>query len=310
MSAVGLSQAAHGAYTVQRVVGGLNQPMFVTQAPGDNTSLYIVERSDAGNQLGRIRQFNMQTQTFNPTPFLDVTGQIVEDGGVLGMAFHPEYQTNGKFYVTTNFNGTNALDEYQVVGGAAQLSRRLLQYQNLNHVYHTINQPFFRPNGNNSELFLTTGDGGTQADEAAFNPALIESPNSVFGKLMRFNLNASFPTPAADPTHAGVDVVALGLRNPYRSGFDRQTGDFYMGDVGFNRAEEVDFIPASHFTNPAAPILDFGWTAREGTAQAGSPHGGPKAPGDIDPIFDYAHGGQTLPHPSPFNGGSITGGYA
>jgi hypothetical protein len=309
LSAAVLIQTAHGAYTVQRVVGGLNQPMFVAQAPGDNSSLYIVERSDAGNQLGRIRQFNMQTQTFNPTPFLDVPGQIVSDGGVLGMAFHPDYQTNGKFYVTTNTNGTNALDEYQVVGGAAQLSRRLLQYQNLNNVYHTINQPFFRPNGDNNELFLTTGDGGTQADEGAFNPALIESPNSVFGKLMKFNLNASFPTPAADPTHAGVDVVALGLRNPYRSGFDRQTGDFYMGDVGFNRAEEVDFIPASHFANPAAPILDFGWTAREGTAQAGSPHGGAKAPGDIDPIFDYAHGGQTLPHPSPFNGGSITGGY-
>ena len=156
---------ANGAYTVQRVVGGLNQPMFVTQAPGDNSSLYIVERSDAGNQLGRIRQFNLQTQTFNPTPFLDVTGQIVSDGGVLGMAFHPDYQTNGKFYVTTNTNGTNALDEYQVVGGASQLQRRLLEYQNLNNVFHTINQPFFRPNGNNSELFLTTGDGGTQADE-------------------------------------------------------------------------------------------------------------------------------------------------
>lgn len=309
LSAVVLIQSAHGAYTVQRVVGGLNQPMFVAQAPGDNSSLYIVERSDAGNQLGRIRQFNLQTQTFNPTPFLDVTGQIVSDGGVLGMVFHPDYQTNGKFYVTTNTNGMNALDEYQVVAGAAQVQRRLLEYQNLNNVYHTINQPFFRPNGNNNELFLTTGDGGTQADEGAFNPALIESPNSVFGKLMKFNLNVSFPTPAADPTHAGIDVVALGLRNPYRSGFDRQTGDFYLGDVGFNRAEEVDFIPASHFANPAAPILNFGWTAREGTAQAGSPHGGPKAPGDIDPIFDYAHGGQTLPHPSPFNGGSITGGY-
>jgi hypothetical protein len=304
--AVSSSQAA---YTVQRVAAGLNQPMFVTQAPDDNSSLYIVEREDPGDQLGRIRVFNLQTQTFAPTPFLDVAGPSPDDGGLLAMTFHPDYQTNGLFYVTSNVGGTNALDEYKVVGGASQLQRRLLQYQNLNNIYHTINQPFFRPNGNNQELFLTAGDGGTQADEPGFNPALIESPTSVYGKLMRFDLNASFPTPATDATHPGIDVLALGIRNPYRSSFDRQTGDFYFGDVGLNVAEEVNFIPASHFNNPAAPILDFGWTAREGTVPAGSPHGGPKAPGDIDPIFDYAHGGQPLPHPSVINGQSVTGGY-
>lgn len=309
MFAAVLTGEGQAAYTVQRVVGGLNQPMFVTQAPGDNDSLYIVERSDPGNQLGRIRVFNLQTQAFNPTPFLDVTGQITSDGGLLSMTFHPQYQSNGLFYVTSNTNGTNALDEYQVVAGVAQFQRRLLQYQNLNNVFHTINQPFFRPNGDNSELFLTTGDGGTQADEPGFNPSLIESPNSIYGKLLKFDLDASFPSPATDATHPGVDVVALGLRNPYRSSFDRQTGDFYTGDVGFNKAEEVNFIPASHFETPDAPILDFGWTAREGTAAAGSPHGGPKAPGDIDPIFDYAHPGQSLPHPTAFTGGSITGGY-
>jgi hypothetical protein len=121
-------------------------------------------------------------------------------------------------------------------------------------------------------------------------------------------LNASFPTPATDPTHPGVDVVALGIRNPYRAGFDRQTGDFYFGDVGFNTAEEVSFIPASHFANPSAPILDFGWTDREGTA-ATVPGGAPKGPNDIDPIFDYGHSSSSLPHPTPFTGGSITGGY-
>jgi hypothetical protein len=301
--------AARGAYTVQRVVGGLNQPTFVTQAPGDNASLYIVERSDPNSELGRIRTYNLQNQSFDPTPFLDLTGQITSDGGVLAMTFHPDYVTNGLFYVTSNINGTNALDEYRRVGGVSQLQRRLLQYQNLNNVFHTINQPLFRPNGNSNELFVTTGDGGTQANEAAFNPALIESPNSIYGKLLRINLTASFPTPAGDATHAGVNVVALGLRNPYRSSFDRQTGDFYIGDVGFNTAEEVNFIPASHFANASAPILDFGWTSREGTIAAVSPHGGPKAPGDIDPIFDYSHGGQQLPHTSVIFGQSITGGY-
>ena len=173
-----------------------------------------------------------------------------------------------------------------------------------------MNQAHFRPNGNNNELFVTTGDGGTQADDPDHDKALIESPNSPYGKLMKIDLSASFPTPADGPSHAGVDVVALGLRNPYRSSFDRQTGDFYIGDVGFNTAEEVDFIPASHFANPAAPVLDFGWTDREGTVATVAPFaGGPGSPGDINPIFDYAHSGNPLPHPTQLTGGSITGGY-
>src|SRR4051812_17231332 len=254
---------AFGAYTVERVVGGLNQPTYMTQAPGDNTSLYIVERSDGGT-LGKVRKYNLQTHTFST--FLDLSGTIVSDGGLLSMTFHPEYQSNGLFYVATNVSGTNALDEYRVVGGTPQLQRRLLQYQNLNNVFHTINQAHFRPNGNNNELFLTAGDGGTQADDPGFNKSLIESPTSPYGKLMKIDLSQPFNTPASGPgPGTGISVVALGLRNPFRSGFDRQTGDFYIGDVGFNTAEEVDYIPSSQFTNPSASTLDFGWTDREGT---------------------------------------------
>ena len=280
----------------------------MTQAPGDSTSIYIVERADSGNTLGKIRNYNLQTGMF--TTFLDLPGTINSDGGLLSMRFHPDYQSNGLFYVVSNDTGTNGLDEYKVVSGTPQLQRRLLQYQNLNNVFHTMNEVHFRPNGNNNELFVTTGDGGTQADDPDYDPALIENPDSPYGKLMKINLAASFPTPATGPTHAGIDVVALGLRNPYRSGFDRQTGDFYFGDVGFNTAEEVDFIPASHFANPAPPVLDFGWTDREGTVATVAPFaGGPGSPGDINPIFDYAHGGQPLPHPSLITGQSITAGY-
>jgi hypothetical protein len=302
------SSPLRAAYTVERVVGGLNQPVGMTQAPGENGSLYIVERNDGGNQLGRVRKYNLQTQTF--TTFLDVTGSITSDGGLLGMTFHPDYQTNGLLYTTTNVNGTNALDEYKVTGGTPTLQRRLLQYQNLNNVFHTINEVHFRPNGNNNELFVTMGDGGTQADDDDFDPALIESASSVYGKMLRFDLTASFPTPAVDATHAGVSVAAMGLRNPFRSGFDRQTGDFYIGDVGFNTAEEVDYIPNSFFANPANPPLNFGWTSREGTVANPEPGiGGPGSPGDLNPIFDYAHGGNPLPHPTLLTGGSITGGY-
>jgi hypothetical protein len=302
---------ARGEFDVERVVGGLNQPIHMAQAPGDAGSIYIVERDDGGMQLGRIRKFDFQTQTLST--FLDLSGTIFGDGGVLSLTFHPQFQTNGMFYVVSNDTGNNRLDEYRVVASEPQFQRRLLQYQNLDNVFHTLNQVHFRPNGNNNELFVTAGDGGTQANEPGFDIELIEDPNSPYGKLMRINLAASFPTPANGPSHPGVDVVALGLRNPYRSSFDRQTGDFYLGDVGFDLAEEVDFIPASHFTNPSAPLLDFGWTDREGTAETdASQAGGPGSPGDINPIFDYLHGPRNpnpLSHPSPFFGQSITAGY-
>jgi hypothetical protein len=300
-----------GAFDVERVVGGLNQPIHMAQAPGDSGSIYIVERADSPTQLGRIRKFDLQSQSF--TTFLDLPGTINGDGGLLSLTFHPQFQTNGLFYVVTNDAGNNRLDEYRVAGGAPQFQRRLLQYQNLANVFHTLNQVHFRPNGNNNELFVTAGDGGTQANDQRFDIELIEDPNSPYGKLMRINLAASFPTPANGPSHPGVDVIALGLRNPYRSSFDRQTGDFYLGDVGFDLAEEIDFIPASHFTNPSAPILDFGWTDREGTAETdASQAGGPGSPGDINPIFDYLHGPRNpnpLSHPSAFFGQSITAGY-
>ena len=281
----------------------------MTQAPGDGTSLYIVERADTGNQLGRIRKYNLLTQSF--TTFLDLSGTINADGGVLSMTFHPEFQSNSLFYVVSNNGGTNGLDEYRVVGGTPQLQRRLMQYQNLDNVFHTMNQAHFRPNGNHNELFLTTGDGGTQADDPDFNKTLIESPTSPYGKLMKIDLTHSFPTPASAPgPGTGVSVVALGIRNPYRSSFDRQTGDFYFGDVGFNTVESIDFIPASHFANPSPSVLDFGWTDREGTIATVAPFaGGPGSPGDVNPIFDYAHSGQPLPHQSLLSGRSVTGGY-
>jgi glucose/arabinose dehydrogenase len=306
---IAMTEQARGEFDVERVVGGLNQPIHMAQAPGDSGSIYIVERADSGNQLGRIQKYDFQTGSF--TTFLDLSGTIFSDGGILSLTFHPQYQTNGLFYVVSNDAGTNRLDEYRVVASAPQFQRRLLQYQNLDNVFHTLNQVHFRPNGNNNELFVTAGDGGTQANDPDFDIGLIEDPNSPYGKLMRINLAASFPTPANGPSHPGVDVVALGLRNPYRSSFDRQTGDFYLGDVGFNSAEEIDFIPASHFTNPSAPLLNFGWTDREGTGETqASQAGGPGSPGDINPIFDYAHSASNvLPHPSVFLGQSITAGY-
>lgn len=296
-------------FTVERVVGDLNQPVYMTQAPGDNNSLYIVERADPGNAVGRILKYDQQTDV--KSTFLDLTGSINADGGALSLAFHPDFQSNNKFYVALNDDKVNRIEEYELVEGTPQHQRTLMEYNNLTNNFHTVNWLGFRPNGNNQELFVTAGDGGTQANQPSFDPDLIESPHSPYGKLMRVDLTADFTAgPAADPTHQGVDVMALGLRNPYRASFDRDTGDMYIGDVGFQTAEEIDFIPANYFENPSPTPLDFGWTDREGSvATVANQAGGPGSPEDIEPIFDYAHGGDPLPHPSLIHGGSITGGY-
>src|SRR5262245_58350152 len=96
-------------YKVERVVAGLNQPISMTQAPGDSNSIYIVERADTGNTLGKIRNYNLQTGAFST--FLDLTGTINSDGGLLSMTFHPDYQANGLFYVVSNDNGRTRPDE-------------------------------------------------------------------------------------------------------------------------------------------------------------------------------------------------------
>lgn len=308
-----LSGTACGEYTVQRVASGLNQPIHTAQAPGDNNTLYIVERNDGGGEVGRIIAYDQLTR--QQSTFLDLPGTIISDGGLLSVAFHPDYQQNGQFYTVSNTAGTNGLDEWKVVGGEPEFQRRLLEYQNLQNVFHTMNVAMFRPGGNNDELFVVTGDGGTQANSPQFDPALIESETSPYGKLLRIDLSEEFSTPASDPTAAGVDIVALGLRNPYRATFDRATGDMYIGDVGFNAVEEVSFVPASHFSIPAASPLDFGWTSREGTIETVSNNpivGGPKQPNDIDPIFEYAHNSSIesqLDYDSVLYGASITSGY-
>jgi Glucose / Sorbosone dehydrogenase len=309
---------ARGEFTVQRVLAGLNQPTYMTQAPNSNNTLYIVERMDSNGAVGRVLAYDQLTGAKDT--FLDLDGSIISDGGLLSLTFHPGFgSTNNTFYTVSNVNvggnGSNRLDEWEVVNGVPVFQRRLLEYANLENVFHTMNVALFRPGGNNNQLFVVTGDGGTQAEQPAFDPDLIESPNSPYGKLLRIDLSQPFNTPANDPTHPGVDVVALGLRNPYRATFDRQTGDLYIADVGFESVEEVNFIPSVQLATLPSTPLDFGWTDREGTIATrdnGQPIGGPKGPNDIDPIFEYAHNSAVenqFAHESVLFGQSITGGY-
>ena len=303
--------AARADYTVDRVATGLNQPTYVTQAPGDDRNLYVVERVGVPvnnkNTLGGIVRYDPVTQT--KTPFLQLAGAADQDGGVQAMTFHPDYATNGLFYVTSLIGTTNKVQEFKSVGGGAPtLQRTLLQYQN-QQTQHTVNWVGFKPNATGAarnELYITTGDGGIQANESGF-PNNAANKGVVLGKVLRVNVagpdaypadsNKNFAIPAANPfvgqSGALGEVYAYGLRNPYRAGFDRATGDLYIGDVGFDTREEVDVIPAG------TSGQDFGFARREGLiATPVNGVGGPKN-GAVDPIFDIAHP-QSI---------SITGGY-
>ena len=304
--------SARADYEVRRVATGLNQPTFVTQAPGDDTNLYIVERAGPGGTLGGIVRYDPVSRS--KSTFLDLSGPLVQDGGAFVLAFHPDYATNGRFYVTSMVGATNHLDEYRVLGGTPTFQRTLLQYDNP-RTQHTITWTGFKPGAVGAErnwLYVNTGDGGIQSDEPGFaNNG--QNLRSVMGKVLRLDVdpaapdaypndpNKNFAIPASNPYARDVsgrlgELFLTGFRSPWRASFDRQTGDLYVGDVGFNTKEEINFNKNDALVTSGR---DYGWSVREGTIPNPTPGKGGPSPGSLNPIFERNH--------PDFS--SITGGY-
>jgi glucose/arabinose dehydrogenase len=295
------SEAAAPDLTLELVTGGLNRPVYVTAPPNDHNRLFIVEQHS-----GRIRIFNRLSQLLEPTDFVRVTGLTTGgEQGLLGLAFHPGYATNGFFYVNYTTTGGGAagrsvVARYQVEGDpltastAPAASRTLLL---------TFDQPASNHNGGwigfgpDGYLYISTGDGG-QGDDPWNNA---QNRTNLLGKMLRIDVNAAGPAlyqiPADNPFfgHASFapEIWAFGLRNPWRSSFDRATGDLWIGDVGQSAREEINVNPAG------VGGLNFGWRPREGFIQ------NPRFPNETpvttatDPVHDYP---RTL-------GISVTGGY-
>jgi hypothetical protein len=305
--------AAPVDYEVRRIVTGLNQPTFVTQAPGDDRNLYIVERSGAdGGTLGDIIRYDSVTRT--KSTFLDLPGELVQDGGAFVLAFHPDYATNGRFFVTSMVGATNHLDEYRTVGGTPTFQRTLLQYDNP-RTQHTITWTGFKPGATGAErnyLYVNTGDGGIQADEGGFTNRG-QDLRTDFGKVLRLDVdpaapdaypndpNKNFAIPASNPYARDTsgrlgELFMSGLRSPWRASFDRRTGDLFLGDVGFNTKEEINFNKNDAGFNSGR---DYGWALREGTIANPAPGKGGASPGSLNPIYQRNH--------PDFS--SVTGGY-
>ncbi len=268
---------------------GLNQPIELASAPGDIPGRFFIVQ-----KTGEIRIWD--NGTLLATPFLNINPLVVDDvngeQGLLSMAFHPQYATNGFFYVYYNANNGNiVVTRYQRSSGNPTIADPT---PNAAGPYVNIAKPFTNHNGGHLQfrvesgvnyLYFATGDGGSGNDP--FNNA--QNPMSLLGKMLRVNVDAATPA---------VEIWGRGLRNPFRWSFDRGTGDMWIADVGQGAREEINYFPAAS-ANP-----NFGWPCREGLiANASAPAAGDcdtVNPVAINPIYDYQTGGA---------GRSVIGGY-
>ena len=299
----------NGAITATRVASGLSNPLFAASPLGDPSHLFIVEQ-----HTGQIRSLDLSTGIVAGVPFLDLPDSAISTGGeqgLLGLAFHPGYATNGRFYLNlTNAAGDTQIWEYTRSSSdpskADPASARLILGFDQPYTNHNGGWLGFGPDG---YLYIASGDGGAGGDPQ--NNA--QNIDSLLGKILRIDVDGddflsdparNYAIPAGNPfaLTAGADEVwAYGLRNPWRMSFDSQTGDLWIGDVGQGVFEEINFIPAGQGAG-----FNFGWKLREGTGiYDDTVPGNPPAndPALVDPILAYGHEGGIL------TGNSITGGY-
>ncbi len=245
------------------VASGLQSPVYIGAPRLDPNRVFVVE------QPGRIRVVN--NGTLLATPFLDIHSKVTYGGerGLLSVAFHPDYESNGRFFVDyTNLSGNTVIARYDVSADpnvADDTSEKILLTITQDFANHNGGLVLFGPDG---YLYVGMGDGGSGGDpnERA------QDDTSLLGKLLRIDVDVDTPPYyTVPPTNPGYDsgnptdplglIWAKGLRNPWRYSFDRANGDLYIGDVGQDTWEEVDYTPAG---TPGG--LNYGWDVFEGNA--------------------------------------------
>ncbi len=323
-----------------RVASGLSSPIFMTYPPGDRSRLFIVERGSPGNNhnaSATIKILNLNTGIVNPTPFLTITGiDNQTEGGLLGMAFDPNYQTNGKFYVdlTADDSDPNTvfstyIRQYTVTSNpdiADPSSAKAVLSFGQPQSNHNAGWIGFSPN--DGYLYISAGDGGGGNDNSTGHTTGIgngQDKGVLLAKMLRVDVsgddfpadpNRNYKIPATNPfvgvSGAAPEVWAYGLRNPFRDSFDRMTGDLWIGDVGQDNREEIDFQAASSTGGE-----NYGWRLREGDIATptplppGTPVGGAPPADYVAPVYTYTHPSTSVPPASPtaFAGIVVTGGY-
>ncbi len=276
------------------VTGGLTVPVGVYAPPGDTSRLFVLQ------QTGQIKIINIPANTVNGTNYLNISGLVSSSGerGLLGLAFHPNWASNGYFYINyTNTAGNTVIARYQATGGnpasntADAGSAVILKTITQDFANHNGGQLQFGPDG---MLYCGMGDGGSANDPNG----RAQSNASLLGKMLRLNVdNPPTYVPVDNPGSPNLpEVWAKGLRNPWRFSFDRLTGDLWIADVGQDAREEINRVAAG-----TAGGMNFGWRCMEGTLCTGL-SGCTCNVGLVLPIREESHGdGQGT--------GSITGGF-
>ncbi len=297
--AAGLTET-FGPVIARPVVSGLTQPLFLTAAPGDDTRLFILEKT------GAVRIYDTVEKALRPTPFLTLSPiSTNSERGLLGMAFHPDFEDNGYFFVNfTNPAGDTVVRRYTV----SEADPHVADPESAHDII-TVPQDFANHNagwmdfGPDGYLYIALGDGGSGNDPNRRSQDL----TNLLGSMLRIDVdgdgfhrnpdrNYRIPAdnPFADHATAEPEIWAYGLRNPWRNSFDRETGDLWIADVGQSAREEINFQPAD-----SAGGENYGWRAYEGTRFTGLEPEIPAAD-RVDPFFEY-----------DFSDGrkSVTGGY-
>lgn len=290
--------ATSAGFRVRRVATGFSEPVFVAPVPGSDR-VFVVERG------GLIRILDPASGAIEATPFLDVRAQISTDGerGLLGFATAPDFGTSGAFYVYLTIRT-----------GEIEVRRYRTSTTNPNVADQSSEDPIIRiphPNftnhyggwigfGPDALLYIATGDGGGAGDPGDN----AQNRNSLLGKILRVDprtdafpadLSRDYAIPPNNPFAAGggaPEVIALGLRNPFRASIDGN--GLYIGDVGQNTVEEIDLMAI----DGQSPAINFGWPILEGTRAF---RGGNTA-GLTAPVAEYLHGSGAT------NGNTVTGG--
>jgi glucose/arabinose dehydrogenase len=258
-------------------LGNFDLPLYVTQPPGENDDLYVVE------QGGTIERLAPDGGT---STFLDISDQISSGGerGLLSMAFSPDFQRNHLFYVDyTDTEGNTRVVEYAAPGGEVDpASRREVLRVDQPFPNHNGGLLLFGPDG---DLYIGLGDGGSGGDPQRNGQDL----STLLGKILRIDPapdgDRPYTVPADNPFvgQAGArgEIFSYGLRNPWRFSFDPKTRDLSIGDVGQDTLEEVDVV-----TFDEASGANFGWSAFEGDQRFNDDQAGS---GAIPPVLVASH---------------------
>jgi len=277
---------------LRQVATGFNGPLFLTHAGDGSGRIFVVEK---GGQIQILRNGQKGDK-----PFLDIKAVVnsaSSERGLLGLAFHPNYKTNGFFFVYyTDSTGDLNIVRYSVSSdpdvAVPTSAKSILKIEHSRYSNHNGGMLAFGPDG---FLYIGPGDGGGGGDPQRNG----QNTKALLGKILRINVDNGDPygipqdNPFADGAQGRPEVWAYGLRNPWRFSFDRQTGDLYIADVGQNAYEEVNVEKAG-----SKGGLNYGWNIMEGThcypASANC-----SKDGLVLPVFEYSHS----------QGISVTGGY-